>query len=302
MDVLGAGELKNIKSEGLEKVDAAQLDPLVSSRQSPSLAAFRFRAVASRSLHLEVTRYAQQAVLTADIEEARYRVLMSQDGKMLVQARYAVRNNQRNFVRIALPAGAAVWSATLAGRPARPGQATDGSLLFPLMKTHASEEAQAFPIEILYFSRTTPWSDRGQARLSLPSLDLPVSRTGLVLYYPPLFDATVEQGAFRKTEFEEPVSTVLKPAAARTMEEASPPGQTQQEVSQQSTEAQVATKALVDAYLAKPGSRRSETSAPSPVLFPAVGPSLFLVSELTGENKAPIVTLTYQHEKRGRAK
>ncbi len=36
----------------------------------------------------------------ANIEEARYQVLMSADGKELVQARYAVRNNQRNFVKV----------------------------------------------------------------------------------------------------------------------------------------------------------------------------------------------------------
>ena len=50
----------------------------------------------------------------ANIEEARYQVLMSTDGKELVQARYAVRNNQRNFVKVTLPAGATVWSVSLA--------------------------------------------------------------------------------------------------------------------------------------------------------------------------------------------
>ena len=42
---------------------------------------------------------------------------MSVDGKELVQARYAIRNNQRNFVKVTLPAAAAVWSVSLAGRP-----------------------------------------------------------------------------------------------------------------------------------------------------------------------------------------
>ena len=38
---------------------------------------------------------------------------------------------------------------------------------------------------------------------------------------------------------------------------------------------------------------------PIDVTFPAVGPSLFLVSELTGENLAASVALNYQHEGKG---
>jgi hypothetical protein len=38
------------------------------------------------------------------------------------------------------------------------------------------------------------------------------------------------------------------------------------------------------------------------VSFPAFGPSLFLVSELTSENQAPAVALSYQPEKKGGAR
>ena len=66
VDVLGAGELKDIKSQGLERADASELGATVSSRQSPSLAAFRFRsAAAPRTLTVQVARYTPQAVLTA---------------------------------------------------------------------------------------------------------------------------------------------------------------------------------------------------------------------------------------------
>jgi hypothetical protein len=47
---------------------------------TPSLAAFRFRAgqpAATRELTVNVARYTQQAVLMANVEEARYHVLMS---------------------------------------------------------------------------------------------------------------------------------------------------------------------------------------------------------------------------------
>ena len=83
VEVLGAGEIKDVKQQGLEDADATDLGEMVSSRQSPSLAAFRFRAgdVRTRTLTVNVARYTQQAVLMANIEEARYQVLMSPEGR-----------------------------------------------------------------------------------------------------------------------------------------------------------------------------------------------------------------------------
>ena len=50
-----------------------------------------------------VKRYTPQAVLIANVEEARYRALAAEDGLLLVEAHYAVRNNQRSFLKITLP-------------------------------------------------------------------------------------------------------------------------------------------------------------------------------------------------------
>src|SRR5579864_5111240 len=214
VEILGAGEIKSQKAEGLEDADASDLGEMVASRESPALVAFRARAGeagAMRSLSVNVARYDQQAVLMANIEEARYDVLMSADGKELVQARYAVRNNQRNFVKVTLPAGASVWSVTLAGRPIRPGQSPDGSLLLPLEKSRGGDDAPAFAVEILYLTKAGAWNDKGREKVTLPALDLPISRTGLLLYYPPLFRVSAEPGTFHTQEYQNPVSAVLEP-------------------------------------------------------------------------------------------
>ncbi len=313
VEVLGAGEIKDLKSEGLDSADATDLGEMVSSRQSPSLAAFRFRAgdaKLSRSLSLNVTRYRPQAVLMANVSEARYQVLISNEGKTLVQARYAVRNNQRNFLKITLPPGAMLWSASLAGKPVRPGQSPDGSLLLPLDKARAGEEAPEFAVEVIYLSRGTAWNDKGQFRLALPALDLPVSRTGLLVYHPPLFKVTSEQGAFRTAPYENPVSSALStPAAsgtgggvfaASTSSPAPAPSLSDTDGKDDSKlrRSQVATEALLDKFRADSLTGKRAGILPIHVSFPAFGPSLYLVSELTGENQAPSAGLTYQHEKK----
>jgi hypothetical protein len=323
VEVLGAGEIKDLKSEGLESADATDLGEMVSNRQSPSLAAFRFRSGDSkltRSLSLNVARYTPQAVLMANVSEARYQVLISSEGKTLVKARYAVRNNQRNFLKITLPPGAALWSASLAGRVVRPGQSPDGSLLLPLDKSRVGEEAPEFAVEVVYLSRGTAWYDKGQFKLALPALDLPVSRTGLLLYHPPLFKVTPEPGAFRTEPYENPISSALNPpvsyrvtdvgvsagvggaVSAFSAAPAPPSSDMDAKDEAKSKRSQAATQVLLDKFRADSLAGKRAGILPIHVSFPAFGPSLYLVSELTGENQAPSAGLTYQHEKKAGGK
>jgi len=314
---------------------------MIASRQSPSLAAFRFRAgdaKSVRSLNLNVARYTPQAVLMASISEARYQVLASSEGKTLVQARYAVRNNQRNFLKITLPSGATLWSASLEGKPVRPGQGPDGSLLMPLDKSRAGEEAPEFAVEFVYLSRGMAWNGNGEFKLALPALDLPVSRTGLLFYHPPLFKVTAEHGTFRAEPYENPLSPVLNTASwstgfgtaagigsgsgglamngrnASQLVELSPgatsaqppPAPAPPELNLKNEarfkEAQAQTEALLDKFRADSLAGKRAGILPIYVSVPAFGPSLFLVSELTSENQAPSASLSYQHEKKAGGK
>jgi hypothetical protein len=201
-----------------------------------------------------------------------------------------------------------VWSASLSGKPVRPGQAPDGSLLLPLAKGRSGEEAPAFAIEIIYLARGAAWSDKGRATLVLPALDLPVSRTGLVLYYPPAFRLTAEPGAFRTQTYERPSSAALNSEAGRTAfddgravgaQQASQSGILSQ---LNAGPPQAATQALVDKYRAKSEGRRSAGAVPIKVSFPTVGPSLYLVAELSGESKGPTIDFSYQKDKKAGAR
>jgi len=254
----------------------------------------------------------------ANIEEARYQVLMSTDGKELVQARYAIRNNQRNFVKVTLPSGATVWSVTLAGKPVRPGQSPDGSLLLPLEKSRGGDDAPAFAVEILYMTKAVAWSEKGREKVSLPALDLPISRTGMLLYYPPLFHLTAEPGTFRMQEYQNPISEVLQPIVISTGVGggvgsgsgggvgAGIPGkqfdrleQFAQLRSADTKEKKDATQALLDSFRAKSSAGKVTGILPINVSFPAFGPSIYLVSELTGEGQSPAAEFSFARDKKG---
>jgi hypothetical protein len=314
VEVLGAGEIKDVKTEGLESADATDLGELVANRQSPSLAAFRFRSgdgKIARALKVKIARYTPQAVLMANVEEARYRVLVSSQGKTFVEARYAVRNNQRNFLKVTLPLGATLWSASLSGRPVRPGQAPDNGILLPLDKARAGEDAPPLAVEIVYLMRGTAWNEKGQFQLPLPALDLPVSRTGLLVYHPPLFRVTAEPGSFRSAPYENPVSTALAgqqedsrivAGLAGSPQPPPPPLDSDMKDESKLKRPQSETEALLDKFKADSLTGNRAGILPIHVSFPAFGPSLFLVSELTGENRAPSVVFSFQRDKKAGGK
>lgn len=329
VDVLGAGEIKEetVKVQGLQRADASDLGEPVSSRQSPALLAFRTHGgdgKSPRSLHIAVSRYTQQAVLMANVEEARYRVLFTKDGKSLVEARYAVRNNQRNFLKVTLPPGATLWSASLGGQPVRPGSGPDASLLLPLSKARSGEDAPEFAVELVYFTPGTAWTDKGHLKLSLPALDLPVSRTGLQVFYPLLFRLTSETGAFHAENYANPLSAVLTAMVAEPPIDSAVPAASSADDFRRSG-APVAPKEkdisnlptmgrnvaalpssgdeeLVNKFHASERGSRAAGILPVRINFPALGPSLYLVAELTSENQSPSAELNYQQDKKAGGK
>ena len=297
VEVLGAGEIKERQPVGLDDAEAGELGQLISSRQSPSLIAFRLQPAdgkSERTLSLNVKRYTPQAVLTANIEEAEYNTLISADGKMLVQSRFAVRNNQRNFLKLTLPATAVLWSASVGGRPIRPGRAPDGSFLLPLEKTRSGDDAPAFVVEVSYLDRTASWTDKGRARVSLVAVDLPISKSHLLLHHPPLFRLTPVPGAsgsFRVATHTPPECSALRSDAPPSSTE---PQRPDDEISVDHPE----TKELVAKLRDTSRGSRPVRNRPLRVIFPHFGPSIFLVSELTDENQTPAIEFDFQRDRK----
>jgi hypothetical protein len=293
VDVMGPGEIGERQPRGFDVADASDLGDIVSGRESPSMAAFRFKPLAGsspRELTVTVSRYTAQSVLIANVEEARYDALISEDGKMLVRARYAVRNNQRSFLGVALPPQSTLWSATLAGRPIRPGIGTSGGLLLPLQKGRTGEDAPTFVVELVYLQRSDAWTDGGDAHIELPSLDLPVSRTGLLLHHSPRFHVEPLPGSFRVENDTGPWSSALRmdPSTATPTG-----GLTNRPQVGSDLGASKDLQALVDRFQKETG-RTTTGIVPVHIRLPEFGPSIFLAAELTPETQSALLEFAYK--------
>jgi hypothetical protein len=266
------------------------------------MVAFAFTPLAggeARSLTVNVTRYTPKAVLVANVEEARYDALINEDGKLLVRARYAVRNNQRTFLAVSLPAQAVLWSAALEGRPVRPGVGAGGSLLLPLRKGSTNEEAPTFVVELLYLQRGPEWSEKGDAHVELPAVDLPVSRTGLTLHHSPRYDVDPKPGAFRVESDPGPWTATLRgeavgaPAAPPPPPSPMPGDAVSGDSLRASGERDKDFKVLLDRFQKEAG-RTRQGAVPIAIAFPAIGPSVFLAAELTAETQSPALDIQYR--------
>ena len=311
ISVLGAGEIEKHQMRGLEPGDISDLADIVAGHESPSTVAFRLRPASGtdlRSLNISVKRYTPQAVLIANIEEARYRVLAAEDGLFLIEARYAIRNNQRSFLKVTLPPRATIWSASVAGKSVRPGVAEGEAVLLPLEKGRAGEDAPTFAVRITYLQPVDPWLKSATARLDLPTLDLPVSRTGVELYHSPRFRVEPQPGAFRveadpgvfaealrvgrygfglHAGYAVPPMPAAPPAAAIAADAAaalSPPDEQTGKTTQ--------FRMLIDRYRNEGGGRTVSGALPIDVSFPTMGPSLFMAAELTAESSTPSIDLS----------
>ena len=297
IDVVGAGEIGDRQPRGLEPADPSDLGDIIAGRESPSMAAFQFTPVkgdAPRGLTVHVSRYTPQAVLVANVEEARYDVLVGEDGKALIRVRYAVRNNQRSFLAVTLPSKAVLWSAALASRPVRPGLSADGALLLPLEKGRSNQEAPTFVVEVTYLQRGEPWGDKGGAHVELAAADLPIARTRLTLHYSPKYAVDARPGTFRVATDPGPWMTTVSATADRVAatppaSPPPPPAQAQAVADREAKDLQ----ALMDRYRKEAG-RTGPGTVPLAIDFPSVGPTLFLAAELTQELRAASFDVDYR--------
>jgi hypothetical protein len=140
-----------------------------------------------------------------------------------------------------------------------------------------------------------------------------------------MFRVAAEPGTFRTEEYQGPISTVLSTNGSVTVggfPAASPvgsgalnaPGQAAQSQefdrveqfaklqSNDDKEKKDATQALLDNFKSKSMAGRVTGIVPVNIDFPAFGPSIYVVSELTSENQFPAAEFSFQRDKKGGAR
>jgi hypothetical protein len=121
------------------------------------------------------------------LDETRAQTMWTPEGRRLTSVVYQVRNNRKQFLRLSLPEGAELWSASVGGRAVQPASASDGRILIPLVRSQATGGAlAAFAVEVVYVENGEPVADNGKGTFaaSLPTADVPCTYVAWTIYAP----------------------------------------------------------------------------------------------------------------------
>lgn len=179
-------EISGLETTGATKVDTKDLPPeLLGMTTQPVLLGYRY-IDPKFDVRLKIDKHPDVDVLLTVVDSAHVQVMQTIDGRRIVKARYNVRNNRNQFLRLKLPEGASLWSASVAGKSTQPAKDDEGRLLLPLVRSQGVGGLSSFPVEITYAEDgTAPDSrGRGDVRVELASCSEPVFHMMVDLYVP----------------------------------------------------------------------------------------------------------------------
>jgi prepilin-type processing-associated H-X9-DG protein len=165
----------------LQRVDAGDFPDWAGSPDNALALAYRYVRPGYK-LALDVRRFDEVEVLQALVDSAQFTSVVADDGQMMTEMALSVRNNGRQFLEVALPAGANVWSAFVAGQPVRPS-ARDGKLLLPIERSGA--DAGAVSVELTYVGTNSFPRAQGMIGFASPQFDVPLKNARWEIYLPP---------------------------------------------------------------------------------------------------------------------
>jgi hypothetical protein len=185
LEGVGTLELTAREAGSLRRIDVSEAAPTLRAlAREPVLAAFRYhrRPDEAPALAVEVKRFPNAAVLAALAERAAVTTLVTNQGRTLTELALIVRNQAQPFLRVALPAGATLLSAEVAGQGVKPVTGADGTRI-PLLRP-GFRPTGPYPVSFVYMQPGAPFAKKGEAALVLPRMDVPVSVLEWELFLP----------------------------------------------------------------------------------------------------------------------
>lgn len=195
VDARSALELVAGTPTGAVPVDVRELPASVVGRTDfPVLLGFKAHG-GDVNIPLEVKSHPNVDMLVTLADLASAQTLVTEDGRRMTRVTWAVRNNRKQFLRVTLPEGAEVWSASVAGRGVKIAR-DDKGVLIPLVRSDASGGALAgFGVELVYVESGEPLAKgKGWAKLALPRIDAPTSLLQWSVYVPSSLRINAKEG------------------------------------------------------------------------------------------------------------
>jgi hypothetical protein len=188
IELKGSAEVSLAGATGADALDVSELPAALIGRSlKPLLFGFKYLRPPF-SLALEVKKHEAVPVVSTVIDLASGVTLFTADGKLVHRVVYSVRNTSKQFLEIALPKGAELWSVFVAGEPAKPRWG-EGKVLVPLNRSREGASGlAAFYVELIYYEKAARFGVFGRRGTRFPVPDVIVSQALWSVYLPEGFE------------------------------------------------------------------------------------------------------------------
>jgi len=173
------------ESNGLENYAIQKLPAqLINKSNKPLIMGFKYLKH-PYSLVLDVKKHEKIGVPVATINSASVVTLFTEDGKIVTQLVYQVRNSAKQFLEIQLPDDADVWSVFVDNKPVESSINSSAKLLVPLIRSRQeNNRLNTFPVKVVYNMVNDGFSIFGMQESDLPAVDLLISQLIWSVYLP----------------------------------------------------------------------------------------------------------------------
>ncbi|OGF62572.1 MAG: hypothetical protein A2Y62_11705 [Candidatus Fischerbacteria bacterium RBG_13_37_8] len=217
IELKSASEATVANVQGLDPLDVAELPPeLINRSQKPLLFGFKY-IHHPYSLALDIKKHKEIPTIGTVVDTASGVTLFTEDGKLVHRIIFQIRNTTKQFMELALPKDAQVWSVFVGGEPVKP-RYNENKLLIALNRSqHGASGLVAFDVEIIYYQTNNKFSLFGTREVDFPVPDIIVSQMLWSVYLPVGYSYLHFGGTVEKEEIAKGFKPLL--GAKRTVAE-----------------------------------------------------------------------------------
>ncbi len=185
VELKSSAEVKVTEAKGLDRVAFPELPgDLVRQSKKPLIFAYKYLRH-PYNMVLDIQKHEELPVISTVIDNVSAMTLFTKDGKRVHRISFSVRNTWKQFMEVALPKDAQLWSAFVGGKPVKPSKNDAGKILIPLNRSQQDNRGlSAFNVELIFYQKdgNFGWFGRMEELFVVP--DVMISRAIWSVYLP----------------------------------------------------------------------------------------------------------------------
>ena len=187
VESLGNLELTAKEVTGATPVDVRSLPAsILGVTDQPVLLGYKYLG-AEPAVSLAAAQHPEVDVLVTLVDLTVAQTMWTREGRRLTSVTYQVRNNRRQFLKLKLPEGAELWSASVADRAVQPAKGSDGRVMLPLVRSQQrGGRLSTFQVKVSYVENGKEVANNGKGtfKASLPVPDVPSTYVAWTVHSP----------------------------------------------------------------------------------------------------------------------